>query len=422
MKPRRSKRWDTIGTVWKWIAGSPDAQDLDIINSTLNQLIDQNNHQMQINSFFNSRIAEVTTTINRLLEQQSTENKILLEEMDALTLLLYMDTTNEILEQLEDTILKTRIDMPNSKLLSLQEILTLETLLNEQGILTNFPEDAFNYVKPKIATKNDLILYILQIPKIEGSCEIFHIIPLTIANNVITKIPKYIVRYNDLIYQTENPNQVIQEDTMLTLLKDKCSYPIILGMEANCEVEFDDTTKISLINNNKILINNAKGTQMGSNCGPHNRTLFGNLIITFHNCSIRINEQTFSSEERISNIEELPAPFYNLTIKRNFIKQQSISSIHNQTMTNRIQLNHIKLEHFNYRKITFAIFGGISSTVVIMIGLTIVCLYRKRVVVKIGNHTKSEDGLHSSTGGVMHRTCPCSADRTKSKVRSTCGH
>lgn len=48
-------------------------------------------------------------TVNKLIEQQSTENKILLEEMDAITLLLYMDTTNSILEQLEDTILRTKI-------------------------------------------------------------------------------------------------------------------------------------------------------------------------------------------------------------------------------------------------------------------------------------------------------------------------
>lgn len=25
--PRRQKRWDTVGTVWKFIAGSPDAND-----------------------------------------------------------------------------------------------------------------------------------------------------------------------------------------------------------------------------------------------------------------------------------------------------------------------------------------------------------------------------------------------------------
>ena len=39
----RQKRWDSIGTTWKWMAGNPDAQDLAIINSSMNDLITENN-------------------------------------------------------------------------------------------------------------------------------------------------------------------------------------------------------------------------------------------------------------------------------------------------------------------------------------------------------------------------------------------
>ncbi|XP_055630596.1 uncharacterized protein LOC129771205 [Toxorhynchites rutilus septentrionalis] len=189
MKPRRTRRWDTLGAAWKWIAGSPDADDLRIINTTLNNLITQNNQQTIVNNIINNRINEIMTTVNRLVEQQSTENKILLEEMDAVMLLLYMDTTNTILEDLEDTILRTRIELANSKLLSLKEILTIETLLNEQGIETQFPEEALNYAQPKIATRGDLLLYILQVPKVKGNCDVIQIIPLTVQNTVITDLP-----------------------------------------------------------------------------------------------------------------------------------------------------------------------------------------------------------------------------------------
>lgn len=84
--------------------------------------------------------------------------------MDAVTLLSFMDTTKSILEDQEDTILRTRIELANSKLLSLKEILTIEMLLNEQGIKTHFPEETLNFTKAKIATSGDILVYILRIP------------------------------------------------------------------------------------------------------------------------------------------------------------------------------------------------------------------------------------------------------------------
>ncbi|XP_062554770.1 uncharacterized protein LOC134219890 [Armigeres subalbatus] len=251
MKSRRPKRWDALGVAWKWIAGSPDAEDLRIINTTFEDLISQNNQQIRINNVLNTKIDTIMTTVNRLIDQQSTENKILLEEMDAITLLLYMDTTNKILEDLEDTILRTRINLANSKLLSLNEILTMETLLNEQGINTNFPEEALHYAKPKVATKGDLLLYILQIPKVTGNCEIIRIIPLTVHDYVITQLPPHVIRSGNDVFSTTNPESFIQQSTFLEPLRNNCSLHIILGIESHCEAKFDDTTKVTLIANNK---------------------------------------------------------------------------------------------------------------------------------------------------------------------------
>lgn len=385
MKARRTKRWDTLGTAWKWIAGSPDADDLKIINTTLDNLITQNNQQTRINNIINIRIDEMTTTVNRLIEQQSMENKILLKEMDAITLLLYMDTTNNILEDLEDTILRTRIELANSKLLSLKEILTIETLLNEQGIKTQFPEEALNFAKPKIATRGDLLLYILQIPKVKGNCEVIQIIPLTVQNTVITDLPPYVVRSGNDLFSTTNPSSTIQQDTFLEPLRDNCSVQIISGRESHCNATFDNSTRIVLVANNKILINNAKGSHMKSNCGPHDRSLNGNFIISFYNCSVQINEQLFTSEELLGNTKELQGAFPSLAIKWNIAKQHDIPQIHDQTIDNRMQLEHVKLKQFEHRNLLLAAFGGLSTMMVIIIIITITCLFRKRVVIRIGN-------------------------------------
>lgn len=385
MKSRRSKRWDTLGATWKWIAGSPDAEDLRIINTTMDKLISQNNQQTKINNIINSRIDETMTTVNKLIEQQSTENKILLAEMDAITLLLYMETTNNILVELEDTILRTRINLANSRLLTLKEILALETLLYQQGIRTQFPEEALNYAKPKIATKNDLLLYILEIPKVTENCDIIQIIPLTIQNSVITHLPSYVVRSGKNLFSTTKPDNIIQQDVFLTPLKDSCSRNIIQGRESHCNATFEDRTRIALITSNKVLINNGKELHMKSNCGPHNRTLNGNFILTFHNCSVQIAEQIFTSEELVSNTREIQGAFPNLAIKWNIAKHHDVPNIHNQTIHNRMQLEYIKLTQYRQKNLLMAIFGGLSAATVAIISLIVLCLFRKRIVIRIGS-------------------------------------
>lgn len=67
-KKHRSKRWDIIGTAFKFIAGTPDAHDLRLINFTMNELIDQNNEQFKTNMQLNERIAQLTNTINGIVE------------------------------------------------------------------------------------------------------------------------------------------------------------------------------------------------------------------------------------------------------------------------------------------------------------------------------------------------------------------
>lgn len=53
----RKKRWETLGQVWKWLSGSPDANDLRIINRTLNSLVNESNKQFvfdkKVESFMN---------------------------------------------------------------------------------------------------------------------------------------------------------------------------------------------------------------------------------------------------------------------------------------------------------------------------------------------------------------------------------
>lgn len=98
----RTKRWEQLGQIWKYISGSPDAEDLRIINSTSNKLIDQNAKQIKINHMFEDRLNNLTTKFNHLtssLNNLSSENK---REFESVGLLFSLDEFTQQLENLEE--------------------------------------------------------------------------------------------------------------------------------------------------------------------------------------------------------------------------------------------------------------------------------------------------------------------------------
>lgn len=133
-----------------------------------------------------------------------------------------------ILEEIEDAILRARVSQSNSKLLTLKEIFLIETVISEQNITTNFPEEALNYAVPKIASKCDMLLYILEVPKTNGNCQIIKTIPLVVNDTAITDIPDYIVKSDKTIFTTTHPENTIQQLYQTKLFKDDCILPIIL--------------------------------------------------------------------------------------------------------------------------------------------------------------------------------------------------
>lgn len=400
IKTRRQKRWDSLGTAWKWLAGSPDADDLRLINSSMNNLIDQSNEQIKVNNVINERIVKITNTINQLIDHHTSLNTILLKEMDAITLLLSLDATNNILEEIEDTILRARISLPNSKLLTLKEIFLIESILNEQGITTDFPEDALNYVKPKIATKNDTLLYILEIPKTNGDCQIIKVIPLIVNNTVITDTPNYIIKTNKKLFITNQPQKTVQQFYDTQEFSDHCVFPIIMGLESHCYVSRSNQTTIQTLPGSKILINNAKNQYISSNCGPHNRTLSGNFLLHFGRCTIHIGNETFTSEEIISDTNQLIGIFPGLSINKNIISKHNLSTLTWQTLSNRHRIDHVQLQQFEQRKWFYGVLGGFSTTTFIIITIAIICFRRKKVVFTVRyprSRRKMKPGKHGKT-------------------------
>ena len=292
---------------------------------------------------------------------------------------------NNILEELEDAILRARISLSNSKLLTLKEIFPIETIINEQGITTNFPEEALSYAKPKITSKTYMLLYILEVPKTSGNCELIKIIPLIVNNTVITNTPNYVVKSDGKLYVTNHPENTVQQIHDTQPFLDSCIFPIIMGLESHCSASRTNQTDLVPLPGNKLLINNAIHQLISSNCEPHNRTLTGNFLLHFQNCTINIGNSTFTSAEIFSHTIQLTGIFPGLSINKEIITEQNLASLSGETSKNRHRIDHIQLQQFEHRKWIYGALGSLSTTTLIIKTIAILCFRRKRSYSQLNN-------------------------------------
>lgn len=371
---RRHRRWNSIGTAWKWIAGSPDAQDLAIINSTINEIIDQNNFQFRINNNIDSRITQLTQAVNEIAGSLNKE-KDRLDTLEAITTMLNINVIIELLDNIQEAVTLTKISVTNNKVLSTREVNVIKTTLQDQGVEISYPDEALQFVTPKIAVKNGDLLYILHVPQLENyTSSVVRIYPLIIDNQIIKFYPNHIIRHGSQLYTTDRPGDFVQKSSDIKEIIDECIRHIIFGKQSRCISIFKNDTTQQLVDENTIIVSNAKNHVLETNCGPDDRTITGNFIIKFVNCTISFNGQTFQSSETTVNTEFLPGAFHNTLIHWNQQNPLDIEEISNVAIINRQKLDHVYLRQNSLHFKLWTTFGGFSvSTTLCLIIIILLC-------------------------------------------------
>lgn len=131
---RRSKRWDLIGTTWKLIGGNPDAEDLRIIEKSLNQLTVENNKQIVVNEAIEERLNNITTVINSMirLEKEQIYNHTLL--INLLIVFFNIESLQEQINIIEESISTAKHGIPNSKLFTTRDFQYMMDFLNSRNM------------------------------------------------------------------------------------------------------------------------------------------------------------------------------------------------------------------------------------------------------------------------------------------------
>lgn len=416
---KRVRRWDIIGTAWKWIAGSPDAQDLRIIDTSLDQIISENNHQVKINKQIGNSILELTSAINQVIDKQHS-NQIILDEIDVITTILNIDTINKILINIQEAILFSKLHVTNSKMLSSKEMHLIKTILNNQGVQTEIPEEVLNFITPKIATSENTLLYILHVPELEPEeSTIIRIHPVNQNDTIIKDYPQFVIKQNKRLFTTSKPENYAQLSLHTEEFHDSCVYALIMGNEPHCLMERNVETSAKLISDNEVFITNSKNLELRSDCGPKNRHLFGSFVVAFSNCTITFMEQNFTSKERISEVGTMHLALHDLIIQQEIIKEHDVAKIEAVALLNRKHLNKVSLQQETDQKWKWSLVGGtsLSSTVLIII-LILIYLHLKAIQRRSSRRTKRQGTSNSefnNTSSENHQ--PSAEDDTFSPPR-----
>lgn len=161
---------------------------------------------------------------------------------------------------------------------------------------------------------------------------------------------------------------------------------------------------------------------MHSDCGPENRTLTGNFLLTFENCTITINNNEYKAYEIRTVTKEIQGALHNLHNIRLLIEEQNRPSINQETFQNRNKLQHVYLKQFNHEIFMWTLSGGVLIALTsISIIILLICNQRSKTTVKVENklpsknpskryeellklaglQSKDEDAFFSPPGGVI---------------------
>lgn len=380
---RRRKRWDALGRTWKWIAGSPDADDLRTIDTSINQLVSNNNDQITINDKILEKLNNMTYSLNDIISADYSNHITLSEEIDLIKIFLSLDIIEDQIEAIQNAILFSKLDLINNRVLTLNEIKTISSSIESQGIPNHLMEEALTFVSTAVVTNGEAIMYIVNIPNFSNTSYQQLRIEAIIHNSEKIVIPGELYLWqNEILFLQSKPCKnlgtwsVCKTTEVKDISADQCLSKIITGQSGKCS--YETTTNhlpILEMNPTTLLINQANGT-LYNTCGIADRSLIGSYLITYQNCSVSF--QNFSFSNSIMQTVENPffTPSINVNITRvHTYKAYTVQEVHELHLKNTRKLEHLWLATSHA---SWSIWGGLSFTTSAIIILALYVFIKSR--------------------------------------------
>lgn len=411
--PKRIRRsWDGLGRAIKWMAGVADADDLRAIknnfteiNDLENSLVQNNNKQIDVNTLFEDKINALSKQISESIADRLNETA---NSLDIINLMFNIDIVQNKLENIVEAISLARLKLIGKNILEESEIELILEKFDKQNFTLSSTSEYFTFLIPEIEYKDDEILYYhISIPQLVPF-ENYRIEPLT-KNGQEIKID-----YNEILINEnstfainhqclENSGKTVCLPEHIIEVHDEDCIPLLLkGKPGNCVwKKVAAKPSIKSIGDGKLLIKNAaQPTKVKNTCGTADQIIIGNFFISFSNCSVSINGETFENVE-VKHREKFELlPSFEMKIKqRNIEPLIDLHSLHDLHIKNREKLREI---HENYKDsettffISFATFGLIATIIIAIAAGASWIFFKKVESIRRLTSLKGEE-LHSAS-------------------------
>ena len=298
LKSKRSL--DILGTAWKYLAGSPDHDDLNIINTNLDQLTANNNKQIFINNALNNRMNKLTKITNDILNIIKKDNTI--DNGIALSLQSKIRMIKEEIINIKYAIQWARLGIVNSVILDKKEIEVTIKELKKENIPFETAEEALELADVSVLSNSSTIIYIVKIPLTTKEIYNNYIIKAVIKNNVIINL-KYnnILKNKQIIYGIKTGCKqysmisVCKQDELLDLRNDFCIHNLVKSLNSSCHmINSHHVPREELIAPGMLFLNDFQGN---ITVDDNARTLNGTYVVNFKNSTISVNGKTYKNYE-----------------------------------------------------------------------------------------------------------------------------
>lgn len=307
LKPRSKRSLNFIGSAWKWIAGNPDHDDFEIIEKKINNVLKNNNKQVVINKLSSNRINELTSKINKIVQNEART----LQNLDFTEFKYKLEIMKEEIINLQYAIHWAKVGVINSFILSHNEIETIERLFKTNEINYLNVEELLEFSEVRIASNKNSLIYIVSIPITDNvTCNRLLIRPVK-TGNIVTKIKfNEVLKCNKKIFgikikcKSYNMLTMCTDDDIEDISASQCLPKLIHSKPSNCTfINNSHIPTVQEILPGTLLLNQFNGTILISQ-EPYNLT--GTFVIKFHNETVQVNGTTFSFSE-INFSSPLPA-------------------------------------------------------------------------------------------------------------------
>jgi len=349
---RQARSLNFIGTALKYIAGTPDYDDLNQIHIVEGELISSNNKQIVINSEIQNKINNLTQTVNLLLNvtKKSDINGGHLYDLLA-------NRNREILRELDNLAMSVALgkaQIINPVLLDVKEI---DFILKSENNTNVTISEIIANSKLKILQSKDILTFLIKFPIIKFVCKkqiIFPVIHdnklLSFESDTIAKCPnKYIVLKSNCKKKTSISfcQSFVHKDNF-------CLKNLLNENAASCNtIPAHNMPTVNLVDDGIVIINDQPATILEQN---KTKTLQkGTFLITFQN-EITVNATKFSNLRKIAFMSpESPAAHHvNLS---DHISLLSLPYLHGLNIENR---DYISQLHFAVRSTVYSFISVIA--------------------------------------------------------------